>query len=236
MSNFYTKLAKYYDHLYSFKDYKSEAQKLLEIIKQYRKSSGNTLLDVACGTGRHIEFFREYFETTGVDLNEEMLQEARARFSDAEFVCSDMSRLSLGKEFDVITCLFGSINYLLSDEELESTIHSFSKHTRPGGIVIIEPMFTKKTVRPGSMGVTCVDLPDAKIARVGTSTIEGDIVYLNFHFLLTTGEQVEHFVDPSPMKVLDKRSVECIMKDNGYSVDFITPGLSKEGLFVGVKA
>ena len=236
MPQFYTRLAEYYDHLYSFKDYESEVHKIRELVQQYNRSSGNTLLDVACGTGGHIEFLRKYFDITGVDLNKEMLQIAKKRFSDVEFVCSNITSIDLGKEFDVITCLFGSINYLLSDDELESTIHSFSKHTRPGGVVIIEPMFTKETVRPGSMGVSCVDLPDAKLARVGTSTIEGDIVHLNFHFLLTTGEQVEHFVDPSPMKVLDKRSVESIMKDNGFMVDFITPGLSKEGLFIGVKS
>ena len=51
----YTKTAKHYDAVYSDKDYAGESQRLASIIRE-RAPMARTLLDVACGTGRHLEY------------------------------------------------------------------------------------------------------------------------------------------------------------------------------------
>jgi ubiquinone/menaquinone biosynthesis C-methylase UbiE len=44
--------AQYYDTIYlAMKDYGAEADKLTAFIRQYSRSTGHRLLDVACGTG-----------------------------------------------------------------------------------------------------------------------------------------------------------------------------------------
>ena len=57
----YSKLAKIYDALYSFKNYEAEAKRLREIITEKKTSPGNALLDVACGTGTHLSFLKKYY-------------------------------------------------------------------------------------------------------------------------------------------------------------------------------
>ena len=49
----FSKSAKFYNALYGSmgKDYQAEAQKVHSFIQQHKKSKGNTLLEVACGTG-----------------------------------------------------------------------------------------------------------------------------------------------------------------------------------------
>ncbi|MFX1344099.1 MAG: methyltransferase domain-containing protein, partial [Promethearchaeota archaeon] len=69
----YKELAKYYDLIYSWKDYRKETNKIEKLIKKYKKSDGNKLLDVACGTGKHVEYLKENFSCTGIDLNVEMI-------------------------------------------------------------------------------------------------------------------------------------------------------------------
>jgi ubiquinone/menaquinone biosynthesis C-methylase UbiE len=49
----FTKSARFYDAIYSFKDYAQESAKIDALIRQHSHSGGSTLLDVACGTGAH---------------------------------------------------------------------------------------------------------------------------------------------------------------------------------------
>ncbi|NHJ13948.1 MAG: class I SAM-dependent methyltransferase [Candidatus Thorarchaeota archaeon] len=235
MTVFYGKLAEYYDLIYDFKDYKAEAEKIHEIVQENKTSQGNTLLDAACGTGNHLLYLREKYDVSGLDFSEEMITIARRKLPGIELVHGSMTSMNLNRKFDVITCLFGSITYLTTTKDLSDAIHSFSNHLVPGGVVLIEPLFTKETVRHGSLGISCIDNPELKLARVNMSRIEGDVAYLDFHFLLATKKGVEHFVDPSPMGIFSRSTFMSLMKESGLSPKFLEPGLSKEGLFLGVK-
>jgi ubiquinone/menaquinone biosynthesis C-methylase UbiE len=73
----FLKTARYYDKIYSFKDYRAEAQYLTAVIDQNLRSGGDRLLDVACGTGRHIEHLKTSFAVEGLDISEELLELAR---------------------------------------------------------------------------------------------------------------------------------------------------------------
>lgn len=145
----YRELAKYYDLIYSFKDYKKEAVRIKAIISKYKKSEGKALLDVACGTGHHLEYLKDEFSCMGVDISNEILKVARKNIEGVVFEQADMTKLNLGKRFDVITCLFSSIGYVKTYTNLRRTIQSFAKHLKKGGVVLIEPWFTKSTFIEG---------------------------------------------------------------------------------------
>ncbi len=236
MTGIYEIMAKYYDEMYSWKDYEKETQRLVEIIGKYKSTEGTNLLDVGCGTGAHINYLRQRYKVTGVDLSEEMLKVARDRFKDVQFFQQDMTTMNLDMKFDIMTCLFGAIGHLTTEEKLSDAIETFAKHTNSGGVVIIEPFLTAENIHPKSIGLLTLDNPDIKVARVNASRMEGNILYLNFHFLIATKEGVEHFVDPSPMGIFPKSVFKNTMEDNGFKVDYVEPGLmERTGLFVGVK-
>ena len=108
----YKELAEYYDLIYSRKKYIQEADKLVKLISKYKKSDGNQLLEIACGTGHHLKCFESKFFCTGLDINERMLRVARKRVPEAVLHKADMVNFKLRKKFDVITCLFSSIGYV----------------------------------------------------------------------------------------------------------------------------
>lgn len=236
MINFYSRLAKYYDKMYESFDYEKNVADLHMIIQKYKKSSGNRLLDVACGTGTHISYLKHMYNALGFDISADMLEIARGKCSDVEFIQGNMISMMLDREFDVIICLFGSIGYLTDRKDLEQAIHAFSNHIVTGGLLVIEPMFTSETYRDRSTGILCLDLPEIKIARANVTRRDGDIAYLDFHFLISTKEKgTEYFIDPSPMSIFSKGTYLQLMEKNSFSASFIEPGLSKEGLFIGVK-
>ena len=231
----YSVFAKYYDAIYAEKDYKSEVEALHKTIQTHKESDGNALLDAACGTGGHIQYLRKYYQTTGMDLSTEMLEVARGKFGDAEFQQGDITDFDLGRQFDVVTCLFGSISYLTAKESLFRALKCFSKHTVKGGLVVIEPIFTTETVRHTSLGLSWVDEAEYKLARVNSIKRDGDIVYLNFHYLLATPSGVEHIFDPSPIGVFSKDDFAAAMKSANLRVVGEESGLSKEAIYIGVK-
>ena len=236
MGDFYSRLARYYDQMYVHIDYESAAQRLHEIIQKYKQSTGNRLLDVGCGTGTHIMHLKDKYQVMGFDISEEMLSVAREKCPGISFVQGNMVSMELDQVFDVIICLFGSITYLTTEEELNLVIQSFSKHATSGGVIIIEPLFVEETLRDRGMGLNCLNLPEIKIARSNVSRREGNVVYLDFHFLISTREHgTEHFIDPSPMGVFSKSAFNDLMEKNGFSVEIIEPGFDKEFLIVGVK-
>src|SRR6266496_3531226 len=83
---------KYYDDIYSSmgKDYAVEANKLHELIQKHKCTDGNTLLDVACGTGRHAGLLSKNYEVMGTGLNADMLKVARKKHPEIHFIQSDM--------------------------------------------------------------------------------------------------------------------------------------------------
>ena len=73
MKSVYKQFAKYYDSMYSWKDYKAESERIRALIKMYKTSRGREILDAACGTGNHIQYLKKYFNITGLDMDLDML-------------------------------------------------------------------------------------------------------------------------------------------------------------------
>src|SRR5262245_5760329 len=130
----YRRSAKYYDHLYHFKDYLLASDQLQAWIQRVMPGA-QTLLDVACGTGKHLEHLRSTYRAEGLDINPDLLEIARARCPDVVFHEGDMAAFDLGRTFDVVTCLFSAIAYVKTADRMASTIACLARHTAPGGVV-----------------------------------------------------------------------------------------------------
>jgi ubiquinone/menaquinone biosynthesis C-methylase UbiE len=233
----YKDLAKYYDLIYAFKDYKKEAVRIKTLVSKYRKSEGEELLDVACGTGHHLEYLKDEFSCMGVDISNKILEVARKNVKGVVFKQADMTTLNLGMEFDVITCLFSSIGYVKTCKNLRKTIRNFSKHLKKGGVVLIEPWHTKLTYIPSSPHMETYDGKDIKIARLNVSELRGRLSVMDMHYLIAErAKGVKHFVERHELGLFEVDETLRIMKEAGLHSKFLKRGLmQKRGIFVGVK-
>jgi ubiquinone/menaquinone biosynthesis C-methylase UbiE len=141
----FSKTAQYYDRIYAFKDYQAEADRLTTIIEENLRSDGRRLLDVACGTGGHIAYLKERFQVEGLDISQEFLEIARREHPDVPFHHADMMAFDLADEFDVVTCLFSSIGYVRTQQNLTRAVACMTRQVVRGGVLIIEPWFTPDT-------------------------------------------------------------------------------------------
>lgn len=233
----YKELANYYDLIYHWKDYKAEASTIKELIKKYKKSNENNLLDVGCGTGMHIKYFKDDFSCTGIDINSEMVEVAKSKITNVIFEQGDMIKFSLKTSFDVILCLFSSIGYVKTYSNLEKTVKNFANHLKKGGLLIVEPWFTKSAFWVGRPGMTTYDGEDVKIARLNTTKVEGDLSIMEMHYLIAEkNKDIKHFVDVHELGLFEHDKTLEIMKKADFESYFVKDGLMKDrGLFIGVK-
>src|SRR5687768_7712999 len=174
----FEKSARFYDAIYAGKDYARAAGHLQALIRA-RRPRAVTLLDVGCGTGRHLEHLREQYRSVeGLDLNPDLLAVAKERLPGVDLHCADMASFDLGKKFDVVVCLFSAIAYVETEERMRQSIAAMSRHLARGGLLIVEPWFSPEKYWTGTITANFVDQPDLKIAWMYTSEREVDVSVL----------------------------------------------------------
>jgi 2-polyprenyl-3-methyl-5-hydroxy-6-metoxy-1,4-benzoquinol methylase len=122
----------------------SEAKKHVEfIISHVPVEKGGSVLDMACGPGRHSLIFSEKgFRVTAVDLSENLLCVARKSAGEAglniNFIKSDLRDIKLDDEFDLVINLFTSFGYFEEDEENFKIFDVALKHLKDNGRFVID--------------------------------------------------------------------------------------------------
>ena len=237
-TGYYARQAQYYDAIYESqgKDYQQEAQTLRAIIDAHRQAAGDTLLDVACGTGGHLTFLREWYRVEGLDMDAHMLRVAGLRFPDLAFHQADMTAFDLGRQYDIVTCLFSAIGYVQTVDRLRQAIGCMSSHLQPGGVLAVEPWFAPQQWRTGLVHATFVDQPGLKIARMSVSERRDDIAVINFHFLVATPEGVETFSELHELGLFTHQQYLEAFTLAGLSPNYDPQGITGRGLYIGVKA
>ncbi len=234
----YGELARYYDRIYQWKDYGKDIERLLDLLERYGPPLGDQLLDIGCGTGNHVALLADSFDCTGIDVEEPMLAIAREKVPSATFLPGDMRTVDLGRRFDVITSLFGTIGYAGDEEGLEACISNMSRHLRPGGLLVIDPWFAPDKWKDGFVNMTTVDEPDLKIARVGYSTKVDNVSRMELHYLVSArGVGVRHLVEVHEMGLFEVDLVLGLMRWAGLEPVFLEEGFMDEerGTYVAVK-
>lgn len=109
---------------------------------------GRRALDLACGTGTLAVLLAEDgWEVTGVDASPAMLVEAAAKLVGSpsservRLVRADMADLRgrvRAAAFDLATCTYDSLNYLLSEAELAAAFAAAAAALAPGGLYIAD--------------------------------------------------------------------------------------------------
>mgnify|MGYP000850987539 FL=1 len=228
--------AEYYDAIYlAMKDYAAETNLLKQIIFAHLQTDGRRLLDIACGTGLHLEQLQTDFQVEGMDISAEMIEVARRRLPGIPLHVGDMANFSLRNTYDVITCLFSSIGYVRTVERLQRAAECMADHLKPGGLLLVEPWFTPDMWHPNTPHIATVDLPDLKIARVNTSMVDGRISILDLHHLVGTPQGTQYFLEHHELGLFTRDEMTDAFLRTGLSVTYEADGIYGRGLYIAQK-
>lgn len=229
----FDKTAQHYDLLYEKglgKDYAAEAAMVAELVP-----GATTLLDVACGTGLHLQHLSKRFDCTGVDLDEGMLAVARARCPGMPLHAADMANFDLGQKFDAVVCLFSSIGYVRTEERLRSAVAAMARHLAPGGTLLVEPWITTDAWKPGHVHMITAEDGDVKACRASTSVAAVDgCSAIEFHYLIATPGGVEHLTETHTLGLFTWDQYRTAFEDAGLETTIDkTGGPMGRGLLTG---
>lgn len=134
-------IAKWYDF-----DYERRVKTDLPFYFRCAVEGGGPVLELGAGTGRVTQILAlRGFDVVAVDLSEEMLERARARFArlspprgKVRFVCGDMADLRVRGRFNTILVPFRSFHHLLTADRQLAALRGIRKRLAPGGLAVVD--------------------------------------------------------------------------------------------------
>ena len=223
--------AELYDAIYSFKDYATESSKIRQFIERERPGA-KSILDVACGTAEHAKHLPANFQIDGIDLEPKFIEIARAKNPSGNYSFADMRSFQLGKRYDVVQCLFSSIGYLLTSEDIVAALKCFRAHLAPGGIILVEPWLAPSVWKLGNPHTITVDKPGLKVSRMNIAEREGDISIIHFHYLIGTDDGVRHEEEIHRLLLVPMETMATYFQSAGLRCEFDSGSLFDRGLFI----
>jgi len=218
----YNKLAKYYDKLYSHKNYNKEAAFLVQIIKKnFKKSKILNILDIACGTGTHLQKLENSLPNAnfyGLDVNTGMLTVAKSKLKNTKLKLGDFKKFDFGIKFDVIFCLSSSIQYLSGVEELNILLKNIKRILNPNGLFIFDLAYCKELWQEGYTNISTYADNKIQIAEIYKSRSANNFSYWDPIYLVKKNNKVDFIVDHHKIFLFSIPEVMNYLKREGFNV------------------
>ena len=223
--------ARYYDLLYTDKDYCGEAAFVDRLLRQHG-SVGGELLELGCGTGKHaFELARRGWQVIGVDRSKEMVVQAQNRNLKSEeairkalsFQIGDVRTVRVGRQFDSVISLFHVLSYQTTNADLQAEIATAAMHLKSGGLFLFDfwygpavltnlPEVRVKRIQGGDLEVTRIAEPELRT--------EVNQVTVNYHIFLRNRKtaEVSEVREAHHMRYLFLPELEMLLSANGLKM------------------
>jgi SAM-dependent methyltransferase len=131
----YAGFARFYDRIMG--DRSEDVDRVQAYISRYLPGA-RSLLELGCGTGALLAGLSPGLTVTGIDRSPEMLAVAAQTVPAARLVLGDMTAFSLAEQFDVIICMFDSLNHVQSFAGWLTLFSCVHEHLADGGLFIFD--------------------------------------------------------------------------------------------------
>lgn len=200
------------------KDFAAEAAFLSRLVKQAAPEA-TSVLDVGCGNGEHLAHLTDDFEVTvGVELSDGMVEEAHRLFPAITVEQGDMRSFRLGRRFDAVVCLSGSIGYMTTVPDLHAALATMAEHLAPGGVLLMESWFSPEEWNAGRLATHITSGDGMGVGRMvaTTSSRDGTLGHLHMAYVVMANGAVEHITEEHQMG---------LFTDDEYAEAFAAAGL-----------
>jgi SAM-dependent methyltransferase len=225
--------AEFYDLIYSgFKDYAAETEQLASLVRREHPGCVS-VLDVACGTGEHVQrLAHKGYLVDGLDLNPAFLEIAKSKHPDGRFFRADMQDFHVPYKYDAILCLFSSIGYVRTIDGVARTLGCFREHLASGGVIVIEPWFPPGVLDPSRVMTNIGEANGVRVTRVGRVEVEGTVSRLRFDYEVSDGTGLRRLSEVHELGLFTSKELLATFEGAGLEAMFDPKGLTDRGLYI----
>lgn len=203
-----------------------------------RRPGARSLLDVACGTGEHLRWLATCFDdVVGLEASPTMCELAREKLPGTSVHEDDMRSFRLGRTFDAVCCLTGTIGYMADAAELDAAVGAMAGHLVPGGVLVIDPWWFPETFLDGHIAHDVVQDNGRTVARVSHSARDGGAVRHEAHYLVAEAGGIRHFTHVQSLTLFTRDDYLAALARAGCPAEHLQDAgwPRSRGLFVGVR-
>ena len=196
------------------------------------------LLDLGCGTGEHLwHLAQNGFICTGIDSSDDMIRIGRSRFpKKIEFICSDMRDIKYNEEFDIIISLFGSMNYLINNSDVDRFFHNMRLALKKNSVALLEiwnssPISLIKEKPISKVSITKysgISIERERGFRLVHNESEKTIVEVNYRYMVKGEHKRDILTDKHIMRPFTPEEISPFIVDNGFKIKAIYANSLKE--------
>ena len=140
----YEVFGRFYDTVMG--DRSEAAEHLLGLIRTANPYAKN-VLELGCGTGSMLKHLQDAYEVSGLDVSSKMLSIARKKVPRAKLFHQDMVDFQIDDRFNVIFCVFDSINHVRRFSDWKRVFARVRRHLSTGGCFIFDINTQRKLER-----------------------------------------------------------------------------------------
>ncbi len=225
----YNRFAKLYDRMDTGRYSSKMLDYTFRLLERYHFTP-KRVLDLACGTGTAaVLMAKNGLEVTGLDRSKEMLKVARKKainervpvryinqqLQNFEIISKDSK---ITEQFDLITCFYDSLNYLLKERELKNCFGQVAKHLRPGGYFVFDMNTHRALKHIWTKNINAGVEKD--LAWVWNSEFDDDKKTANLKavFFIKKGQHWERFEEMHIERAYPNSTIKKFLLQNGFQI------------------
>ena len=225
----FEKYAVYYDLLYKEKDYQTEANYILSLIKKYQPDT-QKILEFGSGSGIHGRILANAgFQVSGIERSKEMIElglsSNQGKDQNTSFSCrqGDCTSTFLGDDFDTVISLFHVLSYQTSNEGVLAMLENAHRQLKRGGVFIFDYWFAPAVWHIGpTLQVKRVSNQQLKITRIAEPECfqKQNIVKVNYQTFAEKlkSNHISEIKETHEMRAFEIDEVSNFAKKAGFSV------------------
>lgn len=213
----YQGIAYIYDYIMHHVDYENWADYVKQLGKHFDHEF-NDVLEMACGTGSFTFYFAEdSFSILGIDNSPTMIENASKTntSSNVRFEVGDMRDFKSDQKFDTVLCLYDSVNYLISKDDLQAAFNNISACLKPGGLFIFDITTAKNSQKYFNGEEEFEETPDFCYWRKSTYNGRMKKQYTRFVIFIKEGELYRRYHEKHEQRIYTVKTIQEALRKSG---------------------